>query len=58
MEKSHLFAYLRFCACEEKKIEKSLKCKYTKTTDVPTALFMQAHLTYMNRVVGTRIKIS
>ena len=26
-EKSHLFAYLRFCACKEKKIEKSVQWK-------------------------------
>ena len=40
-KKSHVFTYLRFCACQkEKKIEKSLQCKCTKNTDVPTTRFM------------------
>ena len=38
-KKSHLFAYLRFCACEEKNRKvPSMKC--TKNTDVPTTRFM------------------
>ena len=43
VEKSHLFAYLRFCACEEKKL-KSLYSRNvgpTKLVKVLSALYEQ-----------------
>ena len=40
-KKTHLFACLRFCACEEKANRKKVPAmKHTKNTDAPTTRFM------------------
>ena len=49
MEKSDLFAYLRFCACEEKNIEKSLQ--YVGPTKVVKVLYEQK-LVYWDQLIN------
>ena len=39
-KKTHLFACLRFCACEEKVNRKVPTMKCTQNTDAPTTRFM------------------